>query len=161
MNCGNCGAPMKIVEGRDYFYCDHCSSFYFPSESRDGVRVLGELSHVDCPVCRMRLVSASVAGAPTLHCRNCRGVLVDQGAFAFIVPYLRSRARGLPEPPRPLDREALNRQIDCPHCGRLMDTHPYYGPGNVIIDVCTRCAIIWLDYRELDIIANAPGRDRR
>jgi hypothetical protein len=30
-----------------------------------------------------------------------------------------------------------------------MDTHPYGGPGNVIIDNCERCELNWLDYGEL------------
>jgi Zn-finger nucleic acid-binding protein len=161
LNCQNCGAPIKIVQGRDYFYCEHCSSLYFPTESRDGVRVLGELGGADCPVCRVPLVTASVAGALALHCNNCRGLLIDQESFAFVVRYLRARAPGLSEPPRPLNPEDLKREVDCPRCKRLLDTHPYYGPGNVIIDVCTSCAIIWLDYCELNIILNAPGRDRR
>lgn len=161
MNCENCGAPLKIVQDRDYFFCEHCSSFYFPTESRDGVREMGELSGVNCPVCRVVLVTASVSGVPALHCSKCKGVLMDQESFAFVVRYLRARAPGLRKPPRPLNPEDLRRETDCPRCRGLMDTHPYYGPGNVVIDVCTHCAIIWLDYRELNIIANAPGRDRR
>ena len=152
---------MKIVQARNYFFCEHCSSFHFPTESRDFVRELGESSGIDCPVCQMCLVTASVAEAPALHCRNCRGVLMDQESFAFVVRLLRTRTRGLPEPPRPLNLEDLEREMDCPHCTGVMDTHPYYGPGNVVIDVCPCCAIIWLDHCELDIIASAPGRDRR
>jgi Zn-finger nucleic acid-binding protein len=41
-----------------------------------------------------------------------------------------------------------------------METHPYYGPGNVIIDSCSRCELIWLDFGELKQIADAPGPDR-
>ena len=152
---------MKIVQGRDYFFCEHCSSFYFPTESRDGVRVLGELGDADCPVCQVPLVTASVSGVPILHCSNCRGVLIHQESFVFVVRCLRTRASGPPGTPRLLNPEELKRETDCPRCRRQMDTHPYYGPGNVVIDVCTHCAIIWLDYCELNVIANAPGRDRR
>jgi Zn-finger nucleic acid-binding protein len=41
-----------------------------------------------------------------------------------------------------------------------MDTHPYYGPGNVVIDNCGRCGLVWLDFGELDRIISAAGRDR-
>jgi len=41
-----------------------------------------------------------------------------------------------------------------------MDTHPYYGPGNCVVDTCIRCGVIWLDYGEITVITNAPGRDR-
>jgi Zn-finger nucleic acid-binding protein len=41
-----------------------------------------------------------------------------------------------------------------------METHPYYGPGNVIIDSCAACDLVWLDFGELTQIVDAPGRDR-
>jgi Zn-finger nucleic acid-binding protein len=37
-----------------------------------------------------------------------------------------------------------------------MDTHPYCGPANIIIDTCERCGVNWLDYGELDRIVRAP-----
>ena len=41
-----------------------------------------------------------------------------------------------------------------------MDVHPYYGPGNIVIDTCSRCDVIWLDFGELKQVTDAPGRDR-
>ena len=41
-----------------------------------------------------------------------------------------------------------------------MDVHPYYGPGNVVIDTCSACDMVWLDYGELKQITDAPGQDR-
>ncbi len=41
-----------------------------------------------------------------------------------------------------------------------MQTHPYYGPGNIVIDTCGHCNAIWLDHGELGRAVNAPGRDR-
>jgi Zn-finger nucleic acid-binding protein len=37
-----------------------------------------------------------------------------------------------------------------------MDTHYYAGPGNVVIDSCSRCCLNWFDYGELRRIASAP-----
>jgi Zn-finger nucleic acid-binding protein len=37
-----------------------------------------------------------------------------------------------------------------------MDTHSYAGPGNVIVDSCGDCFLIWLDRGELTRIAHAP-----
>jgi len=37
-----------------------------------------------------------------------------------------------------------------------MDTHLYGGPGNVIIDTCESCALMWLDYGELERMVRAP-----
>ncbi len=160
MNCKNCGAPMTLVPGRDYFFCEYCMSYAFPEKSSDGVRVLGEDSGVKCPVCHDTLSPASVAKTYVLHCERCRGILAEQQVFPMIVKVLRANASGPPDPPRPLNQEELKRRIYCPHCGQLMDTHPYYGPGNVVIDTCIHCAVIWLDHAELSIIVDAPGRDR-
>jgi hypothetical protein len=41
-----------------------------------------------------------------------------------------------------------------------MDTHPYYGPGSFVIDSCVPCDVVWLDYGEIELVANAPGRHR-
>jgi Zn-finger nucleic acid-binding protein len=151
---------MRIVDGRDYFFCEYCGSFLFPKESRDRVRVLGERTNLRCPACRQLLVSASVGGANALHCSHCRGVLMRQETFASTVRYLRAQASTPPIPPQPLNQEELERRVLCPLCRHQLDTHPYYGPGNVVVDICTHCALIWLDYGELSHILDAPGRDR-
>jgi Zn-finger nucleic acid-binding protein len=161
VSCENCGAPMTVVPGRDYFTCEYCGSYAFPRLSPDGVVVLGEAGDVDCPLCATTLVRASVAGVRVLHCANCRGILADQEAFLTVVRFLRAQVSGEPDPVRPLNREDLQREIACPYCGQRMDTHPYYGPGNVVIDNCARCGVIWLDYGELAVIRDAPGRDRQ
>jgi Zn-finger nucleic acid-binding protein len=150
---------MKVVRGRDYFTCEYCTSFHFPRESRDGVRLLGEMSNVDCPVCHLTLVSASIDGVPALHCNKCNGNLVQASGFIRIVDSRRARSEKS-SLPRLLNREALKREIACPLCGRAMDTHPYSGPGNVVIDSCGHCALIWLDRSEISVIATAPGRNR-
>lgn len=161
MNCKNCGAPMRIMEDRDYFFCEYCGSYLFPKPSSDGVVMLQRASDLTCPICSTVLSLASVAGVRVLYCSKCRGVLTDQESFSTIVKFLRAEAEGPPDPARPLDPESLERRIQCPHCGRTMNTHPYYGPGNIVIDNCAPCALIWLDYGELSIIRDAPGRDRR
>ena len=54
------------------------------------------------------------------------------------------------------DWHDLDRRTNCPNCRLQMDTHPYCGPGNVIIDTCEHCAVNWLDYGELQRIVRAP-----
>lgn len=158
MNCKNCGAPLKPVADRDYFYCDHCGTFSFPRETGEGVRVLGEQSRAQCPLCRTVMVTASVAGERVLYCPKCRGMLAAQDTFPAIVKRLRAHARGASKPRR-LDPQELERRTICPLCGRAMDTHPYAGPGNVVIDVCAPCGVLFLDHGELSLIRDAPGRD--
>lgn len=160
MNCGNCGAPLQVVPERDYLACEFCGSFFFPKASRDGVKVLGEEAKVDCPVCEVPLVTASVAEMATLTCPRCRGVLCRMKDFGFVVQYLRRSAEGPEYRPQPLDRSQLARNIRCPQCREKMDTHTYYGPGNVVVDNCMGCGLIWLDAGELYRITHANGPDR-
>jgi len=42
--------------------------------------------------------------------------------------------------------------LTCPNCQQRMDTHPYFGGGNVVVDTCEGCGLIWLDAGELAII---------
>jgi Zn-finger nucleic acid-binding protein len=39
-----------------------------------------------------------------------------------------------------------------------MDSYPYGGPGNIVIDNCPRCALLWLNYGELTRIIRARER---
>ena len=41
-----------------------------------------------------------------------------------------------------------------------MVTHPYLGPGAIVIDTCETCDCLWLDAGELKRVVDAPGRDR-
>ena len=161
MNCENCGAPLITLPGKDYLFCDHCSSFYFPDKNKDSIRVLGDQTEFNCPVCQKPLVTASIEEGRVLTCPGCRGVLVQQEAFFQIITLLRSTADNPAIEPRRYDDAELNRQLLCPNCKEKMDTHPYLGPGNVVIDTCSRCCLIWLDHGEIEKIVDSPGRDRR
>lgn len=158
MKCEHCGAPMKLVRDRDYFVCEYCTAFHFPEEeSRDGVRVLGQAVDNPCPVCQAKLVRAAIEGQDVLHCPNCKGVLSRRQAFIEI---LKRRRSTQPDDRRPLDPGELERQVRCPLCRERMETHPYYGPGHLVIDSCGRCAVIWFDHGEIDRIVRAD-QDRR
>jgi Zn-finger nucleic acid-binding protein len=162
MNCANCGAAMELVGGRHYFFCTHCGSFHFPDKTDDGVRVLQrDADEARCGVCDRPLAKAVLqAGAEVRYCENCRGVLLSRAHFAAVVDRQRAWANSPPVVPTPLDRKLLSRSMRCPSCREDMSTHPYYGPGNVIIDTCELCDQIWLDFGELQQIVDAPGQDR-
>jgi len=151
---------MQVFRDGGYWFCPYCSSFHFPTEVRDGVRVVGEQSGTACPICGEELVSAQVSDAPVLHCERCRGLLIEQEGFRLLIEVLRAQATGPADRPKPLNWQECERSLRCPSCGRTMDTHPYYGPGNVVIDLCIPCRHLWLDVGELGRIVNAPGRDR-
>jgi len=152
MNCPNCSAPMRLVDQRDYFVCDYCGTFHFPRESAEGIRLLGKEADVDCPVCHEPLQAAAVEGHLVKACPRCKGILARQRAFAIIVDKRRADYRGPKPPPKPIQDDERTRRVQCPSCGRVMDTHPYLGPGAVLVDTCGECALVWLDRGEMTII---------
>ncbi|HSC28847.1 MAG TPA: zf-TFIIB domain-containing protein [Vicinamibacterales bacterium] len=163
MNCLNCGGAMQLFATRGYFFCRYCGSYHFPETAvDDGVRVLSESpQNLQCPACAGRLSTALLDPAhPVHHCRTCRGVLMPRGTFADVVRVRRAWAQGPPAAPVPLQQDELRRSVLCPVCRKSLTTHPYLGPGNVVIDSCDSCDVIWLDFGELRQIVNAPGKDR-
>jgi Zn-finger nucleic acid-binding protein len=154
---------MELYPERGYFFCGYCGSFHFPeSAGADGIRMLGDgTATLECPVCAKRLATAILDDAhPVQYCRNCRGVLLPRRAFAEVVHARRAWATAAPAPPVPLKRAQLQRRVNCPNCHVLMMVHPYYGPGNIVMDSCEPCNAVWLDFGELKQIVDAPGRDR-
>src|SRR5262245_56073956 len=130
---------MELFEARGYFFCRYCGTFHFPETAgSDGVRVVGRVDPpVQCPVCRVAMAQALLDDAHPVHyCETCRGVLVARTTFGRVVNTRRAWASTPPTEPRPLDSQELERRIRCPSCNVPMDTHPYYGPGNVVIDTC-------------------------
>lgn len=162
MNCSNCGAAMRLLRGRGHFVCDYCGALAFPpreDSGDDGVHDLGRFSEVSCPVCaHSTLGEAVLEGEPGLHCRECRGVLLTNDSFAQVVKRRRARCEDRCDSPQPIDPRELARRLTCPVCARVMDVHPYYGPGAVVVDTCADCTLIWLDHGELTVIERAPGR---
>jgi Zn-finger nucleic acid-binding protein len=145
---------MILVRDRDYFQCEHCGSFHFPKETDEGVRPLGQSAGLRCPGCGRELEEASIEGHLVKTCPNCRGILARRRAFAIIVEKRRLTRSGTDPFPRSIG-EAGSRRLACPGCGRLMDTHPYLGPGAVMVDTCGECCLIWLDPGELTVIERA------
>jgi Zn-finger nucleic acid-binding protein len=162
MNCGNCGAVMALHEARGYLFCTHCGSLRFPQPPDDeGLKVLGQAADPPpCPACHAPLAAARLDDRPVHVCGTCRGVLTPRGVFADVVRVRRAWASGPPAPPVRRDDREPAREATCPVCSRQMATHPYLGPGGVIIDTCDTCDVVWLDAGELRHIVNAPGRDR-
>ena len=154
---------MELFERRGYFHCSHCGTFSFiDTPPVDGVRVLTrDRTALPCPLCGLPLAKAMLDDTHAVqHCERCRGLLLERATFADAVARRRARERGSGVPPAPLDPRELRRNVMCPACRQRMDVHPYFGPGNVVIDSCTACNLIWLDHGELRQIGEAPGRDR-
>ncbi len=156
MNCPTCGAPLNLKPDSDYCRCDYCKGFYFPDQNEDGMRVFGEPSPLSCPVCETALVHAAMGGVRFLYCGECRGVLAPMAVFADFIVEMRAALGVRPGELRPPDARELDRRVFCPQCHLRMDTHRYGGPGNVIVDSCSTCGVLWLDHGELLRIIHAP-----
>jgi Zn-finger nucleic acid-binding protein len=154
---------MELSAARGYFFCRYCGSFHFPeSVGDDGIRIVGKTGPaLSCCVCKAPLEAAVLDGGFAVsYCRNCRGVLMPRPTFATVIARRRAWTTDPPGPPVPLNRKELERRVICPACRTEMATHPYYGPGNVVIDTCGQCELLWVDFGELKQIVAAPGRDR-
>lgn len=146
---------MRLEPDRDCLVCDFCGTIHVPDANADGIRVFDELAGGECPVCAVPLVHAAAAGYRIRHCPRCRGLLIPMDTLLALVQDLRSRREAHADL-RPINWKALDRQIRCPQCDRLMDAHPYGGGGAVIVDSCENCSLVWLDYSELERIGRAP-----
>ncbi len=152
MNCKQCGAPMSVEEGQDFFHCKYCGSYDFPNPNQDGVGLLDEISSYVCPLCKQPLVSAIVQNVHIFSCPHCRGNLIAQ---AKMLPILRQAQPIDPiseDPHSFQDKIELTRTAVCPSCQKVMAVYPYGGPGNIIIQGCEQCQLIWLDFGELSRI---------
>jgi len=163
MECEQCGAPTTLLPNHGYFLCEYCGSFHFPESTlgqiaaSEAVEVLIENEiDIECPKCDEILSTAIIDGYKGWRCKKCRGILTFQEMFWEIVKERRKKTEASYGEPEPLNRDMLRGRINCPCCGEMMETHPYYGPGQFVIETCRFCTLIWLDFGEFDKAINAP-----
>jgi Zn-finger nucleic acid-binding protein len=161
MNCPSCGAALHLDPDNDYCQCDYCRSYYFPDQNEEGVRVFGEESPSNCPICSVPLAYATMGGMRFLYCNHCRGMLIAMDIFTALTNQLRLQIGTLETIGTPPDPRELERRIACPQCHERMETHRYGGPGNVILDSCEKCCLNWLDHGELMRIVHTPDYSRQ
>jgi len=125
---------------------------HFPEKIGDGVAVVGEPVGAICPLCRVPLVSALIEGETVCYCGHCRGFLAETDTFGVIVTKRRALHGSHEHRTEPFDPVELKRVLTCPNCQQCMDTHPYFGGGNAVVDTCEGCGLIWLDAGELATI---------
>lgn len=154
-SCDNCGAPLEPVEGKNYLTCPYCLSFAFPEEKKDGVVAGHAFTGHACPVCAEPLVAATIEGQAAHYCENCQGILLERRSFTRVVELRRAQKREgyIDYVARVMD--LTPRNLRCPGCREPMETHPYFGPGRVVIDSCGSCHLIWLDPGELTRIESS------
>ncbi len=161
MNCETCLGPLTKIHNQDYHHCPRCNSYRFPTDlasSVDPIVPLGKAVEAHCASCDGGLSMGTLHGRwAVCYCDNCRGFLIESGSLQVIAHDLRAHYVGEDDVPVAIDPQELSRQRSCPACLGKFDTHPYYGPGNVVIDSCPDCELTWLDHGELATIMRAPG----
>ena len=150
-NCQNCGAVLSLEQYQDTLHCEFCGTVHIPSlREEQGIEKLqGITSGKDCPLCETDLSHAKLSDWRFHYCSSCRGFLINGADLLKIIRYVRGTAPRMNRKPEPIDPAHLNREISCPHCSEAMSAHPYYGPGDYVIDSCTSCRCVWLDAGEL------------
>jgi len=128
-------------------------------ETVDRFIPLGTEAEANCPVCdEESLRLGSLDGQDVMYCRKCRGFLIFCEAMGQVVNSRRADYQGADLEPIPLNQVELRRHVCCPACYKKMEVHPYHGPGNVVIDSCTDCHLVWLDHGEMARIERSPGK---
>jgi Zn-finger nucleic acid-binding protein len=161
-NCPACGAPLTLRPDTEGFQCSYCHQVFFPEDGEDGVVSSGEASdpNLNCPLCFQQLVKAALAKTAVLSCTQCHGLLMQMEILSTLIDELRANL-DRPAVQTPADYDDLKRTIQCPKCNLRMDAHRYAGPGNVVVDSCDNCSLIWLDRGEITRIAHAPDEGDR
>ncbi|NNE00494.1 MAG: zf-TFIIB domain-containing protein [Pirellulaceae bacterium] len=161
MNCESCSDVMTSVHNQDYFHCQSCNAYRFPTDlanSVEPIAPLGQSVDAVCPKCHVSLETGMIFDRwEVCFCNNCRGVLIQSDCVQVVTHELRAAYKGLDDPPRTICQDELNCRRNCPACAKPLDTHAYYGAGNVVIDSCCHCALTWLDHGELNTMIRAPG----
>jgi Zn-finger nucleic acid-binding protein len=148
---------MHLSRDQGLMICDYCGSQAAPATDEEGVVVLDPTSH-HCPVGEAVLVNASIESHELLYCTECHGMLFDMEKFLPMLEVLREYRYWSRSSQAPRVYED-GRVLHCPLCKQDMDRHPYGGGGNVEVDSCEACSVLWLDRGELSRIVAAPDRD--
>jgi Zn-finger nucleic acid-binding protein len=149
---------MRLDLDRGMLVCNYCGAECIPGADDDGVQIVGPTSK-KCPVCAASLSDGLIEAHAILSCEQCHGMLIPMDTFPSLISDLRSHRERSPEFMQRRDDADATRHLHCPQCGAEMDGHPYGGGGNVNIDSCETCSVIWLDRQELRRIVVAPDHE--
>lgn len=128
-------------------------------QNEDGISLTGKELDFFCPVCfDQHLQVATLKSSQVCACSCCLGFLIDSISLGSLIGILRAEYKGADDKPVMMDRTELESKFNCPACFDPMYTHPYHGPGNVVLNSCSQCQLNWLDAGELSKIVRAPGR---
>lgn len=138
--------------------CESCN-YIVDAISDDEITLTGRELEFFCPICfDQNLQVATLQDSQVCACPCCHGFLIDSVSLGALIGALRANYKGADDRPKMMDRSELATKFNCPTCFEPMYTHPYHGPGNVVLNSCSLCQLNWLDAGELSKIVRAPGR---
>ena len=127
------------------------------AEFDEGGVLVSRPAGVTCPACETELIIGGIESCKFAGCPVCHGMLFQQDVFAMLLRHLRGASKAVATP-TPIDLDELKVKRSCCGCGLPLETHSFAGPGNAVIDSCTRCGLVWLDQGEFSKLVHAPGR---
>jgi len=152
---------MLPVPGKSHFVCGVCQCFGFPTPlESDPEPIIRSEKQVDfqCVRCHENLSIGTLYNRTDVcFCEGCRGFVIDSQSVGMLIEELRATYKGPDAKPTPMNPDQLEIRSRCPACGDPTEAHPYYGPGNCVLDTCRHCQLVWFDHGELDLIVRAPG----
>ncbi|MDD5305501.1 MAG: DUF4178 domain-containing protein [Elusimicrobia bacterium] len=96
---------------------------------------------MSCPKCKAPLESREISDGVVVHnCPACFGVLYGVGDVAVPLKLIGAKPA----------------RFDCPRCRRPMETATAYD-GQIEIDRCQACAVLWFDAGEIQILRKLSG----
>jgi Zn-finger nucleic acid-binding protein len=122
------------------------------------IKVTDQGAEIICPRCGVEMVFGELLRTKIVACNKCHGILVQTADFGLMVDVLRRDYVGTEDKPRPIDSHDLEVVVQCPACWNKMEVHPYCGPGNIVIDSCAKCCLVWLDGGELVRVIRGAGK---
>jgi len=112
-----------------------------------------------CPRCEDKLVSGTYEEHDAFHCHGCAGTLFQQAALGYTLERfsadLYSQVPLATPVPKIGDKAG---QISCPMCEKIMENYGYMGTGQVMLDACNACELVWVDALELAAMAKMRAR---
>ena len=107
----------------------------------------------NCPLCALPLEPVAYTGFGVLHCRQCRGHLVDTSRLASIKSVAGKSQAELKDEVTGGYHSDHAGPVKCPTCRMPMRKQPVPLPGLTLqLDVCKTCSLIWLDGGELALV---------
>ncbi len=153
---------MFPVSGKSHFVCSVCQCFRFPTAldaAPEPIERTEKKVEFQCRRCHEDMTVGTLYGRTDVClCDGCRGFVIDNQSVGSLIEDLRAEYSGPDDPPTPMNPDQLEIRALCPACGDATEAHPYYGPGNCVLDTCRHCQLVWFDLGELDLIVGAPGR---